>query len=109
MPTPTITGSTTVGSTLTANPGTWDSGVTLSYQWKKNNGVYISGATAKTYVLKASDAGATLTVSVTGTKSGYSPATKTSATTAAVANGAVITGATPTITGTATVGQKLTA
>ncbi|TCL85817.1 MULTISPECIES: hypothetical protein [unclassified Rathayibacter] len=109
MPTPTISGSTTVGSTLTANPGTWDSGVTLSYQWKKNNGVYISGATAKTYVLKASDAGATLTVSVTGTKTGYSPATKTSATTAAVTNGAVITGATPTITGTATVGQKLTA
>jgi hypothetical protein len=109
MPTPTITGSTTVGSTLTANPGTWDSGVTLSYQWKKNGGTYISGATAKTYVLKASDAGATLTVSVTGTKTGYSPATKTSATTAAVTNGAVITGATPTITGTATVGQKLTA
>ncbi|MDY0912829.1 hypothetical protein [Rathayibacter festucae] len=109
MPTPTISGSTTVGSTLTANPGTWDSGVTLSYQWKKNGGTYISGATAKTYVLKASDAGATLTVSVTGTKTGYSPATKTSATTAAVTNGAVITGATPTITGTATVGQKLTA
>ncbi|ROQ17009.1 hypothetical protein EDF54_0131 [Rathayibacter sp. PhB93] len=109
MPTPTISGSTTVGSTLTANPGAWDSGVTLSYQWKKNGGTYISGATAKTYVLKASDAGATLTVSVTGTKTGYSPATKTSATTAAVTNGAVITGATPTITGTATVGQKLTA
>ncbi|NQX05345.1 hypothetical protein HQQ82_12415 [Rathayibacter sp. VKM Ac-2856] len=109
MPTPTISGSTTVGSTLTANPGTWDSGVTLTYQWKKNGGTYISGATAKTYVLKPSDAGATLTVSVTGTKPGYSPATKTSATTAAVTNGAVITGATPTITGTATVGQKLTA
>ncbi|SMH50543.1 hypothetical protein SAMN06295885_3568 [Rathayibacter oskolensis] len=109
MPTPTISGSTTVGSTLTANPGTWDSGVTLSYQWKKNGGVYISGATAKTYVLKASDAGATLTVTVTGTKPGYSSASKTSATTAVVTNGAVITGPTPTITGTATVGQKLTA
>ena len=109
MPTPTISGATTVGSTLTANSGTWDSGVTLSYQWKKNGGTYISGATSKTYVLKASDAGATLTVSVTGTKSGYSPATKTSATTAAITNGAVITGPTPTITGTAAVGQKLTA
>ncbi|NQX12284.1 hypothetical protein HQQ80_11655 [Microbacteriaceae bacterium VKM Ac-2855] len=109
MPTPTISGSTTVGSTLTANPGTWDAGVTLSYQWKKNNGTYIAGATAKTYVLKAADAGATLTVSVTGTKPGYSPATKTSATTAAVTNGSVITGPVPTITGTATVGQKLTA
>lgn len=109
MPTPTISGSTTVGSTLTANPGTWDSGVTLSYQWKKNGGVYISGATAKTYVLKSSDAGATLTVSVTGTKPGYSPATKTSATTAVVTDTSVITGTTPTITGTPTVGQKLTA
>ncbi|MWV47862.1 hypothetical protein GRS96_01065 [Rathayibacter sp. VKM Ac-2803] len=109
MPTPTISGSTTVGSTLTANPGTWDTGVTLTYQWKKNGGTYISGATAKTYVLKAADAGATLTVSVTGTKPGYSPATKTSATTAAVTSAAVITGPTPTITGTATVGQKLTA
>ncbi|MWV58922.1 hypothetical protein [Rathayibacter sp. VKM Ac-2754] len=109
MPTPTISGATTVGSTLTANPGTWDAGVTLTYQWKKNGGTYISGATAKTYVLKAADAGATLTVSVTGTKPGYSPATKTSATTAAVTSTAVITGPTPTITGTATVGQKLTA
>ncbi|SMH50526.1 Serine protease, subtilisin family [Rathayibacter oskolensis] len=109
MPTPTISGSTTVGSTLTANPGTWDAGTTLAYQWKKNNGIYISGATAKTYVLKASDAGATLTVTVTGTKPGYSSASKTSATTAVVTNGAVITGPTPTITGTATVGQKLTA
>ncbi|MBO0983341.1 hypothetical protein [Rathayibacter sp. SD072] len=109
MPTPTISGSTIVGSTLTANPGTWDAGTVLTYQWKKNGGVYLSGATAKTYVLKAADAGATLTVSVTGTKPGFSPATKTSATTAAVANGAVLTGPIPTITGTATVGQKLTA
>jgi len=109
MPTPTITGTLTVGSTLTANPGTWDAGTTLSYQWKKNGGVYISGATAKTYVLKAADTGATLTVSVTATKPGYSPATKTSATTAAITDAAVLTGPTPTITGTATVGQRLTA
>ncbi|NQX28342.1 hypothetical protein HQQ81_13430 [Microbacteriaceae bacterium VKM Ac-2854] len=109
MPTPTISGTTTVGSTLTANPGTWDAGTTLTYQWKKNGGTYIVGATAKTYVLKASDVGATLTVSVTGTKPGYSPATKTSATTAAIKDAAVITGPTPTITGTPTVGQKLTA
>jgi hypothetical protein len=77
-------------------------------QWKKNGGAYITGATAKTYVLKGSDAGATLTVSVTSTKPGYSPATKTSATTAAIATG-TLTSATPTITGTAAVGQTLTA
>ncbi|KQQ05865.1 MULTISPECIES: hypothetical protein [unclassified Rathayibacter] len=109
MPTPTITGSLTVGSTLTANPGTWDSGTTLTYQWKKNNGVYISGATAKTYVLRSTDVGAVVSVSVTSTKPGYSPATKSTSANGPVTNGAVITGATPTITGTATVGQKLTA
>ncbi|MCJ1673983.1 hypothetical protein MT355_12020 [Rathayibacter sp. VKM Ac-2929] len=108
MPTPTITGTKTVGATLTANAGTWDAGTTLTYQWKKNGGTYISGATAKTYVLKASDAGATITVSVTSTKPGYSPATKTSATTAAVAKG-TLAGPVPTITGTAKVGQTLTA
>ncbi|WKK72568.1 hypothetical protein Q0F99_06415 [Rathayibacter oskolensis] len=109
MPTPTITGSLTVGSTLTANPGTWDSGTTLTYQWKKNNGVYISGATAKTYVLRSTDVGAIVSVSVTSTKPGYSPATKSTSASGPVTAGAVITGATPTITGTATVGQKLTA
>ncbi|QHC68112.1 choice-of-anchor D domain-containing protein [Rathayibacter sp. VKM Ac-2759] len=109
MPTPTITGSLTVGSTLTANPGTWDSGTTLTYQWKKNNGVYISGATAKTYVLRSTDVGAIVSVSVTSTKPGYSPATKSTSASGPVTAGAVITGATPTVTGTATVGQKLTA
>ncbi|SMH48829.1 hypothetical protein SAMN06295885_3133 [Rathayibacter oskolensis] len=108
MPTPTITGTRTVGQTLTAVPGTWDTGVTLSYQWKRNGGVYINGATKATYVLTDRDLGATLTVSVTGTKPGYSPATKTSATTSTVAAG-TLTVATPTITGTAKVGQTLTA
>ncbi|NQX28343.1 S8 family peptidase [Microbacteriaceae bacterium VKM Ac-2854] len=109
MPTPTISGTTTVGSTLTANPGTWDPGTTLTYQWKKNGGSYIVGATSQSYLLKSSDLGATLTVSISATKPGYSPATKTSATTAAITSATTIVGTTPTITGTPTVGQKLTA
>ncbi|WP_156465852.1 MULTISPECIES: hypothetical protein [unclassified Rathayibacter] len=108
MPTPTITGTLKVGSTLTANPGTWDAGTTLTYQWKRNSGAYIVGATKPTYVLTGSDAGATITVSVTSTKPGYSPATKSKGTTETIAVG-TLTSATPTITGTAAVGKTLTA
>ncbi|NGZ99923.1 hypothetical protein G5V59_05725 [Nocardioides sp. W3-2-3] len=46
--TPTISGTTAVGSTLTAAPGTWTTGTTFGYQWLRA-GVAISGATAATY------------------------------------------------------------
>lgn len=65
---PSISGTTTSGSTLTATNGTWTGtpAPTFTYQWKQN-GVNISGATANTYVLTASDVGKTITVSVTAT------------------------------------------
>lgn len=65
---PSITGTTVQGSTLTAADGTWTGtpAPTLTRQWKRN-GVNISGATATTYVLTASDVGATITVTVTAT------------------------------------------
>lgn len=65
---PTISGTTTSGSTLTANDGTWTGTPTptFTYQWNRG-GVNIAGATAKTYVLVAGDVGATITVTVTGT------------------------------------------
>jgi formyltetrahydrofolate hydrolase len=49
----------------------------FSYQWNRN-GVAILGATAKTYVPTALDAGTTLTVTITGLESGYSAASATS-------------------------------
>ena len=109
-PVPTITGTTTVGKTLTANAGTWTPApVNLSYAWRRN-GTAISGATASTYVLTTADAGAKITVSVKGTKTGYYRVTKTSAATAAVAAAPlVLTSATPTISGTPKVASKLTA
>ncbi|MDF9752817.1 hypothetical protein M2428_004295, partial [Arthrobacter sp. ES3-54] len=108
VPVPTLTGTAMVGSTLTAVPGTWGPApVVLAYQWKAN-GVVIAGATAATYKPVAADAGKTLTVTVTGSKSGYTTVSKTSAATAAVAKGSLVT-ATPTITGTAKVGSALTA
>ena len=108
MPTPKITGTAQVGSTLTVNPGTWDEGTTLTYQWMRNGGSYISGAKSSTYTVSPADAGAQISVAVTASKPGYSGARKTSAPTAVVAKG-VLTSATPTISGAPSVGKTVTA
>jgi len=106
--TPTISGTKTVGSTLTVNIGTWTpTGTTTTIQWYRN-GVAISGATRTTYVLVAADGATSITVSVTGTKAGYSPITKTSAA-AAIPGAAFTTASAPTISGSMMVGSTLTA
>jgi hypothetical protein len=108
VPTPTVSGSAKVGSTLTASAGTWSpSPVALAYQWKRS-GATIPGATASTYKAVTADAGKTLSVTVTGSKTGYTTASRTSAATATVTGG-VLTTAVPTISGTASVGSTLTA
>jgi hypothetical protein len=78
-PTPVLTGTTKAGQTLTAKPGTWDSGVKLTYQWLRN-GVAIKGATKATYKLVAADKGKKISVRVTGSKTGYVTVVKTSGT-----------------------------
>ena len=106
--TPTIVGTPTVGQTLTALAGSWGPGaVTLTYQWLRGS-TDILGANASTYALASADAGATISVRVTGTESGYATASATSTATAVVAAGALTTG-TPTIAGSAAVGSTLTA
>ncbi len=78
-PVPTISGTAKVGSTLTANTGTWSPTPTaFTYQWLRN-GTAISGATSATYKLVTADAGKSLTVKVTGSRNAYRPITKTSA------------------------------
>ena len=107
-PTPKISGAAKVGSTLSAKPGKWGPGtVTLSYQWSRN-GQPVDGATSATYSLTNADANATISVTVTGSESGYTTASATSASTKAVTGGALSAG-TPTIQGTAAQGQVLTA
>lgn len=83
QPTPTISGKAKVGSVLTSNPGTWDSGVTLSYQWKRW-GTAIPGATGATFTPTSAQRGATICVTVTATKLGYVKASRTSSSTNAV-------------------------
>lgn len=70
---PTVSGAATVGSLLSARPGVWSAGLTLSYQWKRSSArspLSIPGATAATYVPTSADVGLTLTVFVTGTATG---------------------------------------
>ncbi|XTR52774.1 hypothetical protein ACOM2C_05645 [Pseudarthrobacter sp. So.54] len=83
-PAPKITGIAKVGSTLTVTSGTWSPApVGLSYQWYRS-GTAITGATAVTYKPTATDAGKTLTARVTGRKSGYTTASRTSPATLSV-------------------------
>jgi len=106
--TPTISGSAKVGKTLTAVTGAWGpTPVTFSYKWLRD-GKTISGATKSTYTLTASDLKKAISVTVTGSKSGYTSVAKTTAKTAKVGTGALVAPK-PVIKGTAKVGSKLTA
>jgi len=107
-PTPAIAGVAVVGQKLTVMTGIWSPGpVTLSYQWLRS-GSPIAGATAPSYVPVAADAGAKLSVAVTGAKPGYRSVAKTSVTTSAVLRVLTATPV-PTITGVPRVGIPITA
>ena len=113
---PTISGTAQVGEVLTAGTtGIADadglSGATFAYQWLADD-VDISGATDATYTLVAGDEGRTIKVRVTVTDDAENETTLTSAATDAVAAApqpdSPATGL-PTISGTAQVGETLTA
>ena len=110
---PTITGTVTQGETLIADA----SGITdpdgpetlvFSYQWQAG-GNDISGATGDTFVLTQAQVGETITVTVSYTDGGGTDETLTSAATSAVTNTNDDPVGLPTITGTATQGETLTA
>ena len=81
--TPRISGSATVGSKLSVQRGTWTSGTSFRHQWLAN-GADISGATGSALTVTSGMVGKRLSVRVTGSKSGYTTRTTTSAATAAV-------------------------
>src|SRR5437868_13008027 len=68
---PSISGTPTVGQTLTASDGAWSNSPTsFAYQWLRCNGggnscVSVANGTQKTYTLVGADAGLTMRVRVT--------------------------------------------
>jgi len=72
---PAISGTTTVGSTLTVSNGTWtDSPTGYTYQWLRD-GAEIASAAASTYLLTVSDTGALIGCQVTATNASGSTVT----------------------------------
>ena len=116
---PTISGTTTQGQTLSASNGSWSNSPTsYAYQWQRCNSTgvscaSISSATSGTYLLVLADVGLTIRIVVTASNS-YGSAGATSGQTAVIAGlpptgSAPVNTSLPTISGTTTQGQTLTA
>jgi hypothetical protein len=69
-PPPEVTGERSIGSVLEAHPGVWDSGVSLSYQWFRDD-VAIPSAVFSKYTISPMDLKSSIVVEVTGTLRGY--------------------------------------
>jgi hypothetical protein len=112
---PTISGQTREGSTLTAANGTWEnSPTTYDYQWQRCSAAgaacaNITGATKQTYTLTGTDVDHTMRVLVTATNSDGSASATSDPTTVVSGSDAPRNTAKPTISGTAAVGNELTA
>jgi hypothetical protein len=104
---PVITGTPTVGQTISTTDGTWTGSPTptYTYQWKRAGG-NIAGATANTYTLVPADTAALITVTVTATNaSGNASATSASFGTINLTPSNAVA---PAISGSLTVGSVLT-
>jgi hypothetical protein len=115
---PTVSGTAKVGETLTAGDGIWSNTPTsYAYQWLRCNGggnscANVANGTQKTYTLVGVDAGNTMRVRVTATNtdgSASAQSNQTAAVEAATSSAAPKNTSAPTISGTAKVGQTLTA
>lgn len=106
-PTIQVDGTAEYGKTLVADPGTgWaPTPDRYSYQWRRNGNI-VPNATFANYTVRAEDVGAQLTVVISGVKTGYTAVLRESAPVSIL--GAVMPGATPRVTGTPQVGQRLT-
>lgn len=78
-----ITGTAKVKKTLTARAAGWMSGVSVGYQWLRNEST-ISSATRSNYKLTKADKGKKISVRILASKLGYTSVTLTSAQTARV-------------------------
>ena len=109
---PAVSGTTTVGSQLTASTGAWSGSPTaFAYQWRRcdsagNACSNISGAGASTYTLAAADAGGTIRVAVTATN-GAGSTLATSSATAVIAPAPPASTTAPVVSGTTMSGRTL--
>jgi hypothetical protein len=114
---PSISGVPLVGNTLTLARGTWSGTppITYTYQWQRcdpNGGSCnaIGGATQTTYELTSSDVGNTIRVRVTAKNAdGSENASSDPTGTVSTKNGGPANSKAPTISGSAVVGNDLTA
>ena len=104
-PTPNISGTFKVGSTLTASIGNWDQGTTIATQWLRD-GNPINSATSNTYLVLPGDVGHQISVQTTGTATGYLTIVKTS-NNSTIGSGSMSSTPTPNISGTFKVGSTL--
>jgi len=103
----TVTGTPKVGRTVQATvTGSWTPGAAVAYVWKADGRAF--GANAPSVVLSAREVGKRITVTLTGSLSGYRPVSVVSAATGKVAAG-TLTAPTPKVQGKAKVGKVLTA
>jgi calcineurin-like phosphoesterase family protein len=116
---PTVAGVLEQGQTLTADPGSWSGTgpISYSYRWRRcdttgGTCADIAGATGKTYLLGTADIGATLRVAVTATSAagpGSAVSGPTGVVLAAAPTNSPVSLSPPTISGTATQFQTLSA
>ncbi|MFI6420111.1 hypothetical protein ACIBG6_22265 [Streptomyces sp. NPDC050842] len=105
---PYFTGTTRVGSKVTAVVGTWSPAPTsYAYQWRAN-GVAISGATGSAYTPVAAVVGKKLTVTVTAHRTGHLSGVSTTAGYTVATGLAPKATSAPYTTGTVRVGRTLT-
>jgi hypothetical protein len=112
---PTISGNAREGETLTADNGTWDNSPTkFAYQWQRcSDGgtgcADITGAQSKTYTTAAADADHTLRVIVTASNADGQSTAGSKPTDLVSSRNDPVNTVKPTVSGTAQVGDELTA
>jgi hypothetical protein len=111
---PSIGGDATVGSTLTADPGTWsDPAATFTYGWLRCHGnsgcSTIDGADGTTYVPTRDDVGFRIEVAVSASNASGTATATSSPIGPVVPNGPPVAVTAPSVVGQATVGSVLTA
>jgi hypothetical protein len=102
---PNVSGVVAQGHTLTAGVSGWADGVSFAYKWVRGTSTTVG--TAASYVIQPADAGQTITLTVTGSKTGFNSLSQSSAKTIAVPFKTISLSSVPVITGTVSRGKTV--